>query len=357
MLDDLKVIDERDSKDTLGIAEKQIEQLSHDMQIQGGTLHKERIKHVLCSAMGGSALGVMIAQVWPGADVPLILLQDYDVPPYVNDSTLFIAVSYSGNTEETIAAVDNAQAMGAQVAVITSGGKLRKIAEERNYPLVLLSELRYPRCGVFQGLRALLQVLEAAGVVEQDFRVELEQAARMLSREVVSLRATVPTSKNKAKQTAYELIGKSIVIYSGPKMYAAAHRWKIDFNENAKQLAWAGKYPEFNHNELTSWTKQPINKPYAVIELRSKFEHTQNQKRFEISDRLLSGQWPAPIVIDAKGSSIIEQILYGIMLGDFVSLYLAFLSGVNPVPLDVVDGLKQTLDSSSQNEGDSHVAA
>lgn len=351
MLDDLKVVHERDPKDMLGVAEKQIEQLLHNPNIQGGTLRQERVAHVVCSAMGGSALGPMIAQVWPSINVPLLLLRDYDIPTYVNGATLFIAISYSGNTEETLTALDAAQAKGAQIVVITSGGKLRKIAEEQKYPLVLLPDLNFPRYGAFQGMVALLHVLKAKGIMEQDFHIELEQIARFLREAVASLQAIVPTSNNRAKQIAYELIGKSIVVYSGPKMHTAAYKWKIDFNENAKQLAWINQYPELDHNELTGWTKQPVNKPYAVIELRSGLEHIRNQNRAEISDRLLSGMRPAPIVVDAVGSSIIEQLLYNIVLGDFVSLYLAFLSGANPVSLDVVDKLKEALNSGYQSEG------
>ncbi|HSD56425.1 MAG TPA: SIS domain-containing protein, partial [Candidatus Saccharimonadales bacterium] len=153
----------------------------------------------------------------------------------------------------------------------------------------------------------------------------------------------VPTSKNPAKQLAQELIGKSVVIYSGPKMYPAAYKWKIGFNENAKQVAWVNQLPEFNHNELTGWTKQPVEKPYAVIDLRSSLEHPRIQKRFEVGTRLLSGMRPQPNVVQAEGETTLDHLAWLIVFGDFVGIYLAILNGLNPVPLEMVDKLKQAL--------------
>jgi glucose/mannose-6-phosphate isomerase len=127
-------------------------------------------------------------------------------------------------------------------------------------------------------------------------------------------------------------------------MFPAAYKWKISFNENAKQVAWTGQYPEFNHNEFIGWSKQPVDKPYAVIDLRSKLEHKRIQKRFEVSERLLSGMRPSPIVVNAEGSTVLEHLLWTVALGDFVTLYTALLNGVNPAPVDLVETFKKSLD-------------
>jgi glucose/mannose-6-phosphate isomerase len=135
----------------------------------------------------------------------------------------------------------------------------------------------------------LLDILSAAGLLAVDAHAELAKVAAFLKTEVQSWLPTVPTATNPAKQLALEALGKSVVIYGGPKMFPAAYKWKISFNENAKQVAWAGQYPEFNHNEFIGWSKQPVDKPYLVIDLRSSLEHPQIQKRFELSARLRPG--------------------------------------------------------------------
>ena len=139
------------------------------------------------------------------------------------------------------------------------------------------------------------------------------------------------------------MLGKSTVIYAGPKLAPAAYKWKISFNENAKAIAWWNVYPEFNHNEFLGWTKQPEHKPYTVIDLRSSLEHPQVQKRFEVSSRLLSGVRPEPIVVTAVGETLLDQLLSVIALGDFVSLYQGILAGINPTPVELIEKLKTEL--------------
>jgi glucose/mannose-6-phosphate isomerase len=135
------------------------------------------------------------------------------------------------------------------------------------------------------------------------------------------------------------------VVYACPLMAPAAYKWKISFNENAKNVAWWGQYPEFNHNEFIGWSSHPINKPYSVIDLRSSFEHPRVQQRFILSDKLLSGRRPAAYVVQAEGETLLEQLLWTINYGDFVTIYLALLNGVNPAPVELVEKFKKELGS------------
>jgi glucose/mannose-6-phosphate isomerase len=341
MLDDLKLIHERDREDTLGIAERQNVQLEHVFDIGE---HRLDVTNVVYAAMGGSALAALISGVWPSYKLPFEIVRGYDIPAYVSDKTLFIAASYSGNTEETLAALAAAEQKNAKIAVIAAGGKLADIAREKGYPLALLPKAEQPRYAVFYNLRALVTLLEKAGLVAADSaEAGLHQTAAFLRDSIQAWRPEVPSSKNPAKQIAQELMGKSIVVYSGPKMYPAAYKWKISFNENAKHIAWVNQLPEFNHNEFIGWSKQPIDKPYAVIDLRSNLEHPRVQKRFEVTARLLSGLRPAPIVVQAEGQTLLEQLLWTITFGDFVSLYLALLNGIDPAPVDLVEKFKKAL--------------
>jgi len=341
VLDDLKMIHGRDGQDMLGLAEKQTMQLTYEFELKG-SIRPEDIQNVVYNAMGGSALPALFAQSWPGSNVPLELVRGYDLPAYVGNKTLFIASSFSGNTEETLSALVQAEDKGAQIAVITNGGELQRIAEEKGYLLALLPQ-SFSRLSLLYNFRALLQILEKAAVLQDDFRPQLKQAANTLEEAVAVWRPDVRTVKNPAKQIAQELIGKSIVVYSGPRMYAAAYKWKINCNESAKQVAWVNQYPELNHNELTGWSKQPTAKPYAVIELRSSLEHPRVQKRFEVTERLLSGMRPAPIGINVEGETLLEQLLWAALLGDFVGVYLALLNGLDPAPLPLVDTFKHAL--------------
>ena len=342
MLDDLKLIHERDIQDTLGIAERQWQQLSYEFEI---TQQPVAAANIVYAGMGGSSLAALLSTSWPGYSVPFEILRGYDIPAYVSDKTYFIAASYSGNTEETLAALEQAEAKGAHIAVIAGGGKLADIARDKGYPLALLPKAEQPRYAVFYNLKALLGLLTQAGVLPSEgLNEQLAQAGQFLQQAVRPWVATVPTSTNRAKQIAQEVIGKSAVIYAGPKFWPAAYKWKISFNENAKHVAWAGQYPEFNHNEFMGWTKQPQQKPYTVIDLRSSLEHPRVQKRFEVSERLLSGVRPAPIVVEAEGETLLEQLLWTITLGDFVTLYTALLNGLNPAPVDLIEKFKKTLD-------------
>ncbi|MFO0881964.1 MAG: bifunctional phosphoglucose/phosphomannose isomerase [Candidatus Saccharimonadales bacterium] len=341
MLDDLVLIHQRDAQDALGIAEKQWEQLAYSFDLPRQDFKPETIVY---GGMGGSALGALLATTWPGFAVPFVISRDYSIPAFTSDKTLFIASSYSGNTEETLEALGHAEESGARIVVVAAGGRLVEIAKEKNYPLLPLPQVTQPRFATLYGFKALVTILQSFGLLDTETtNVELAKTVEFLKQATDQWRPDVATKDNVAKQLALEVIGKSIVVYGGPLTYPAAYKWKISFNENAKNVAWANQYPEFNHNEFLGWTSHPLDKPYAVIDLRSNFEHPQVQKRFTVSERLLSGRRPAPHIVQAQGETILEQLVWLVALGDFVSLYTAILNGLNPTPIDLIEKFKKEL--------------
>ncbi len=342
MLDDLKFIHERDAQDALGIAGKEWQQLSHDFDANFES--KGEIRNVVLAGMGGSALPGLFLNSWPGLTVPFEIVRNYSLPQYVNEQTLVISSSYSGNTEETLSALDDAEAKGAQIVVVAAGGKLMERAHDKGYPLFVLPDGIQPRMSTFYFINAFIQLLEPAGLIPADSRGELTDVANWLKEEAESWGPTVPTAKNLAKQIALELMGKTVIVYSGPLLFPAANKWKICMNENAKNLAWSNQYPEFNHNEFIGWSSHPTDKPFAVVEIQSDLEHPRVQKRFEVSQRLLSGKRPHPNIVRPRGETLIQQLLGSVMLGDHVSVYLALLNGLNPTPVDLVEKLKISLD-------------
>lgn len=344
--DDLKYIHERDAQDALGIAEKQWQQYTHRFLFK----HQfpRPINDIVVAGMGGSGLAAKAFRSWPGVNVPFEVIQGYELPDYVNEHTLLVCSSYSGNTEETLSVLSEALEAKRSpktvpmVVVVASGGKLLQIAKKRKLPFVQLPGGYQPRMTFGYQLRALVEIIESSpllgGAVKQ-----LDKASGFIQTAVTDWRPDVPVRKNLAKQLALELMGRSPVIYSGPLLFPAAYKWKINFNENAKNVAWCNQYPEFNHNEFLGWTSHPPLKPYAVVELHSSFDHPRIQKRFAITERLLSGKRPAAEVVTVAGKTALEQLLWAVALGDFVSLYLALLNGLNPTPVDLIEKLKTSL--------------
>jgi glucose/mannose-6-phosphate isomerase len=341
MLDDLKLIHDRDAQDALGVAEKQWQQLGYDFKIELPQF--KDITNVVVAGMGGSAWPALYLRSWPGLSVPLEVISNYDLPSYVDEHTLVISSSYSGNTEETLAALAAAEQRRARIVVMTAGGQLAKVAEEHKHPLFMIPGGIQPRMSSFYFLAALIQILEPQGLVPDGSLKELKSVGDWLKDQLATWRAEIPTAKNPAKQLALELMGKSIVVYSGPKLFPAANKFKICLNENAKNIAWTNYYPEFNHNEFIGWSSHPEQKPYAVVEIRSDLEHPRVQKRFAVTEKLLSGKRPAPDVIKPEGETLLQQLLWTSNYCDFASLYLAILNGLNPTPVDLVEKLKAEL--------------
>lgn len=342
VLDDLKYIHERDSKDALGVAQKQWQQYQHNFEFEVKT--KDPIKQVVMAGMGGSGLAAKALHSWPGCSVPLEIVQDYSLPPYVDESTLLVCISYSGNTEEILSVLSSALKLKStpQIVIVASGGQLLEMAKQNHLFSILLPAGYSQRATFGYQLKALCQLLEACGLAS-DLSPKLNLASNWLSSEIESWLPTKPTNHNLAKQLALDLLGKSVVVYAGPKLAPAAYKWKINVNENAKQIAWFNQYPEFNHNEFIGWSAQPIDKPYAVVELRSILEGSRINERFVISERLLSGRRPAPMVVDVQGDTILKQLMWAIALGDFTTLYLALLNKIDPTPVDLIERLKQDL--------------
>lgn len=345
MLDDSNVLKQRDPQDALGIAAHEYEQTNFSVEVLHPDHDGRPITSIVVAGMGGSALAALLAKSWlkDALPVPIEVIRTYDLPAYVGSSTLVIASSYSGNTEETVSCLDDAQRRGAQVAIISAGGSLAKTAEERDIVQVLLPGSLQPRMAVIYNLRALVALLGHFQLISFDYFDEIKQWSDWLQQQTQQWTPDVSVDKNYAKQLALLAVGKTPVFYSSSLMAPVAYKWKISWNENAKNVAFWNEYPEFNHNEFMGWASHPVEKPFAVFDLVSGFDHPQIRKRFEVSDRLLSGRRPKANVIQLEGESPIAQMLWGSILADFVSIYVAILNGVDPTPVELIEKLKTEL--------------
>jgi len=345
MLDDQTIIANRDPKNALNVAANEYAQAAFDPTIWNEEYDHRQILNVVVAGMGGSALAALLAKAWLKSDigVPFEVLRSYDIPAYVGENTLFIASSYSGNTEETLEALEQAERLGAQLAVISSGGHLIDEAVSYNIAHVSVPDGVQPRMAMIYDLRALVAMLEHFEILKPGKNSEIQESSGWLKFESEQWAPDVPADRNYAKQLALQAVGKTPVFYGGPLTAPVAYKWKISWNENAKNVAFWNEYPEFNHNEFIGWTSHPIEKPFAVFDIVSSFESDRILKRFSISDRLLSGLRPKATTVNLRGDTALQQLLWGAILADFVSIYVAILNGVDPTPVDLIEKFKAEL--------------
>jgi glucose/mannose-6-phosphate isomerase len=346
MLDNEGVLKQRDSENVLQTALEQYSQTRFDARVVNAEHDSREVKNIIIAGMGGSALAPMIAKKWLDADLSMTfdIVRGYDLPNYANASSLVVVSSYSGNTEEVLSCLEQASRVGAQIAIVTAGGELLKYAESNSVAHVVLPSGVQPRMTTIQQIRALLALLMNFNVLSSGQRLqEVSDAHDWIKDETAKFAASIATDNNYAKQLAMHAVGKTPIIHGGPLTASVAYKWKISWNENAKNVAFWSEYPEFNHNEFMGWTSHPVEKPFAVFDIVSNLEHPQILKRFEISDRLLSGQRPKAVTVNLIGDSLLKQILWGSILADFVSSYVAVLNGVDPGPVPLITKLKQEL--------------
>lgn len=345
MLDDGNVLLQRDPHGALSVAANEWAQAKHPVEVVDAAHDGRELTRVVVAGVGGSALAALLAKSWLADQltVPFEVVRTYDLPQYVDSKTLVIACSYSGATEETLACLEQARKRFAQIGVVTSGGSLLEVAADGSIARVVVPAGVPPRMATLYLLRGMLGLLDNFGVLQGDVLDELTQLAEWLERETAKWLPAVTTDKNEAKQLALLAAGKSPVFYGGALTGAVAYKWKVSWNVNAKNVAFWDEYPEFNHNGFVGWVSHPVEKPFAVFDLISSFEHPRILQRFEISDRLLSGKRPKAHQIHLRGDSVIAQLLWGCILADFVSIYAAVINNVDPISVEPAEKLKAEL--------------
>lgn len=294
------------------------------------------IQNVVISGLGGSGIGGTIVSelATPLASVPIYVNKNYIIPHFVNENTLFIACSYSGNTEETLMATKSAIAKGAQIACISSGGQLTDIAKENDYPLISMEGGNPPRSMFAYSFSFLCHYLDAYGITSFNILNKLEASVLLLEKEQDSIRQTAETYAN-------NLYGKTAILYAVNGGLGVASRWRQQLNENSKMLAWEAEIPEMNHNELVGW--EGGTDQFVPVFLRNETDFDRNQKRIDIIKEIMLQKTPEAIEIWSKGDSSIERALYLIHLGDWTTYYLSELNQVDIMDIKSIDHLKSEL--------------
>ena len=345
ILDDINVIQQKDPAGALQVIASQYEQATADVRVWNGEHDDREITSIVVTGMGGSALAALIAKVvlQPELTIPFDIIRGYELPHYVNRHTLVVASSYSGNTEETLATLEQAEKCGAQLAILASGGTLIDHAGSFDIAHVTLPGGMQPRMATISSLRGLFALLANFGVISAQWGEDLEHLSNWLKQETDTWLPEIPTAENYAKQIALETEGKIPVFYGTPLTAPLAYKYKISWNETAKNVAFWNEYPEFNHNEFMGWTSHPIEKPFAVFDITSSFDAPRILQRVELSDKLLSGKRPQAKGLQLRGETVMAQLLWGAILADFASTYAAILNGVDPTPVVLIERLKKEL--------------
>ncbi|HNC65206.1 MAG TPA: bifunctional phosphoglucose/phosphomannose isomerase, partial [Chitinophagales bacterium] len=294
------------------------------------------IRNVLITGLGGSGIGGTIISniLRDDLQVPVVINKEYRIPAFVNENTLVIVSSYSGNTEETLSAMMQAFKKDAQIVCITSGGLVKEYADTNDFDYVLIDGGAPPRAAFGQSFVQIFFILHYLGLLQNDFINYLEKSIALLEEDKADI-------KKVAYDIASKLNGKIPVIYSDAKYEGVAVRFRQQINENSKMLCWHHVIPEMNHNELVGWREK--NENIAVVFLKNAQDYERNQERMEFVKTVVSQYASTTIEIESKGEKDIERVLFLIHLTDWVSCYLADLKGVDAIEVDVISQLKNKL--------------
>lgn len=303
------------------------------------------VTRVVILGMGGSAIGgeILSDLAMRESTIPIWVHRDFDLPAFVDDKTLVIAISYSGNTEETLSGFNKLMQTPAKKMVLTAGGRLAELAGERNLPLALIDYRAPPRAAFPFMFSWLLGILYRLGVLNEE-TADVRRSVPLLEKMVPELDVSVPTGSNRAKQLATELNGNLAVIYGAGILSGVARRWKTQLNENSKSWAFCEVFPELLHNAVVGY-KFPASKHRDVllVLLRSNLLHPRILVQYQAVIEVLAENGISYKMIDASGESVLTQILSAILLGDFVSYYLSVLCRTDPGPVDAIDYIKKYL--------------
>jgi glucose/mannose-6-phosphate isomerase len=303
------------------------------------------VDKVVILGMGGSAIGGDLARslIAEGGKTIIYVNRDYDLPSFVDDRTLVIASSYSGNTEETLSAFTQALNTGCKKLVSTTGGTLGAMAKEDHVPVFTITHVSPPRAALGYSFMPLLAFMKKLGLVEDKY-FNVEDMIAKLEELNGRLNVTVPARKNEAKQLAADMYGKCVIIYGAEILSEVARRWKTQINENSKAWAVYETLPELNHNSVVGYPFPPdIESKLYVVMLNAPSLHNRVQIRYKVTTELLEQRGIKPRMVNGEGADLLSQMMSALFIGDWASYYLAVLYEIDPTPVKTIDYLKRRL--------------
>jgi len=349
-MDNLEELAAIDGSGMLEVLERFPGQVRDALDIGGSDValpSPDDVNAVVVLGMGGSGISGDVASAVAadnGLPLPVITVKGYSLPPLVDERTLVFAVSYSGNTEETLDCFEQALGRGARLVAVSSGGRLMEFAGEHGVPCFEIPGGLQPRASLGYLFIPVVSAMERMGMLS-GVTAELRSAAGMLDERSREYRVEVPLDGNPPKRLARDLLGYVPVVYGAEGYVAvAAMRWKAQFNENAKIPSFHNSFPELNHNETVGWKNDAeACSRCQLILLRAPHEHPRVEKRMLITMELLRDSVGHITQVYARGDNSIERLMDLIYFGDYTSVYLALALGQDPTPVTRIEELKKKL--------------
>lgn len=299
--------------------------------------------------MGGSAIGGELLKDWlhDRASIPIEVCRDYVLPSYANESSLVVAVSYSGETEETLSAFLEAVKNRCMVTAITSGGHLKAFSRKLKIPHVTIPIGFPPRAAIAYMFFPLIVLMERVHIVKKT-KEEIKEALRILQKVSEENALRIPLKDNKAKKFALEIENTVPIVYGFRQYSAVARRLKCQFNENSKIPSKFDIFPELNHNEVVGWeAPKNLTKTFSLILIRDLKEPPEIKQRIEITKQIVSQKVSKILEIQAVGKQKLAKMLSTMYMGGFISIYLALLRGIDPAPTKTISYLKEKMKKES----------
>jgi len=348
-LDDPQLYRDLDKQDMLGHIRsipamcRQAWQMASSFVLPGDYSH---INKVVVLGMGGSAIGgdLVAGLIEDEASIPIFVNRGYNLPTVVDDNTLVIAASYSGNTEETLSAFGQALAGDSRKLAVTTGGRLRDMAQQHSIPAFTFDYRSQPRAAFPFIFLPILNFMQQLGFIN-DISTDVEETITVLEKLNSEINQMVPLADNRAKQLAQQLHGRLAVVYGSGITSAVARRWKTQLNENSKAWAFYDVFPELNHNAIVGYLfPQELALKTEVVMLCSGYLDEPILRRFQTTSRILDKAGISHSTLDGSGSSKLAQMMSLVLFGDYTSYYLALLNNMDPTPIEAIDCLKSELE-------------
>ncbi len=351
-LDQIEIMERNDPKKMAKLVNDFSAQLKHAQEI-GDAISLDAsfgkgITKIVFSGLGGSAIGADFIRSYLTYQipVPIFVNRHYRLPKFVDETTLLIVSSYSGDTEETLSALKDGMNQRAKILAISSGGELGRLSQKHSFPLIQIPGGMSPRAALGYSVLPLLVALSKIGFKDAYRQEEFQEVQALmaeLSQNQYGLK--VPFEKNLAKQLAEECFNKYPIIYSGQDYFdVVGLRWRGQIEENSKALSSHHIFPEMNHNELVGW-KNPKDflKDAVVFFLRDQADHKRVQIRMDLSKKVIERYAGRVFELRSQGKGLLARMFSLIHLGDWISVYLATLYQVDPTPVEVIQFLKSEL--------------
>lgn len=300
---------------------------------------------IVVAGMGGSAIGadVLRAYLTGRGTRPVFVCRDYSLPAFVGAGTLVVISSYSGNTEEALSCLEDAVGRGAGLVCISTGGVVLERAHALGVPYAKIPAGLPPRGALGYSFAPLLALAEAVGVARHD-PDEYSECVEVLEKLIG--RYSALSAGNEAASLAGRLVDLSPLIYASNRLDTVGIRWKGQFAENSKKLAFANVLPEMNHNEIMGWELEDASIRPGVIFLKWAGDNEQMAKRFRVLGEVVQEKAGLSGDYTGEGKGFLSQMFSLIVLGDYASVYLALLRGVDPTPVGTIEKLKVRLKES-----------